>query len=384
MVRLIPHRLAAPLLTLLLLAGCAPPSDAALTPTPAAPAGVPPQPYPAPGATVAPAGVPPQSYPAPGATAPAAPVYPAPGSAPTGYPAPPQGNAMALGVADLGVSAAPFCPTGAPTSGYELVATYPHDPQAFTQGLVYIGGDTFYEGTGLYGRSSLREVALATGQQLRQPRPLDQAHFGEGVAVVGDAIFQLTWQSGLGFIYDRKTFVPTGSFTYPPPGAALPAEGWGLTYDGQRLIMSDGTANLYFVDPAATARTGALVVTGQVEVRDSGGPVLRLNELESINGEVFANIWECDTIARIDPASGQVRAYIDLAELKAGLTADPSLPPPNVLNGIAYDAAKDRLFVTGKLWPSLFEIDLPVARSWRVSLPLLATAPPGTTTRLWS
>lgn len=239
-------------------------------------------------------------------------------------------------------------PAGVPSFGYRVVRSYPHDPGAFTQGLVYIGDDTFYEGTGLNGRSSLREVALGSTTPTRIVN-LDQQYFGEGIAVVGERIFQLTWQNGVGFIYNRSDFAQVGSFSYPPPGSALPVEGWGLTYDGQRLIMSDGTANLYFIDPQTMA------FLGQVEVRDElGNPVVRLNELEYINGEVFANIWTTDQIVRIDPATGRLTGRINLA----GLLTPEQRAQTDVLNGIAYDAAGDRLFVTGKLWPLLFEIDL--------------------------
>lgn len=256
-------------------------------------------------------------------------------------------------------------PTVAPTQaapifGYTVVATYPHDRRAFTQGLVYIGDNTFFEGTGDYANSSLRRVDLATGE-VRQivmladvAPPADPPHFGEGIAVVGDQIFQLTWRSGLGMIYDRTSFRPVGQFSYPPPGASLPLEGWGLTYDGSRLIMSDGTANLYFVDPAATASSGVLAITGQVTVRDRGELIGRLNELEYINGAVFANIWGTDQIARIDPATGQVTGWLDLT----GILPPEDRAGVDVLNGIAYDPAADRLFITGKWWPKLFEIDI--------------------------
>jgi len=249
--------------------------------------------------------------------------------APAGYPAPAQPPASA-----------------APVFGYRVVNTYPHDRDAFTQGLVYVGDDTFYEGTGLEGRSSLREVSLADGAVRRSVRLGDQ-FFGEGVAVVGDYIFQLTWRNGVGFIYDRASFEQVGTFT-------LPTEGWGLTFDGQRLILSDGSDTLYFVDPEATRTSGALAITGQIAVRDAGEPVYGLNELEMVGGELLANMWQTDRIARIDPTSGQVTGWIDLS----GLLSPADSSGADVLNGIAYDAAGDRLFVTGKLWPMLFEIEL--------------------------
>ena len=249
-----------------------------------------------------------------------------------------------------------------------------------------MGDGTLYESTGNYAASSLREVSLETGEVRRQvllqdvlpPLGSGEAHFGEGIAVVGERIFQLTWLHGVGVIYDRD-FQRVGEFTYPPAGQPLPIEGWGLTYDeaNGRLIMSDGTANLYVVDPAETERSGVLAVTGRVEVRDAAGnPVSQLNELELVGGEVFANIWQSDTIARIDPATGLVNSYLDLSPLRATLSEDPTWQPPEVLNGIAYDAAGDRLFVTGKYWPALFEIDLPVARAF---LPVAAIVPPPAT-----
>ena len=227
--------------------------------------------------------------------------------------------------------------TRAPVSGYEVVRTFPHDPGAFTQGLVYRDG-FFYEGTGLNGQSSIRRVALETGEVL-QIRRIEDRYFGEGIALVGDQLVQLTWQSGIGFVYDRQTFAPVRSFTYR-------GEGWGLTYDGTRLIMSDGTPTLRFLDPKTFA------VIGRLAVRDGNRPVDDLNELEVVRGEIFANVWGTDRIARISPKTGAVRGWIDLA----GLLPPAEAAGTDVLNGIAYDAAGDRLFVTGKLWPRLFEI----------------------------
>ncbi len=232
----------------------------------------------------------------------------------------------------------------APICTYEVVATFPHDPLAFIQGLQWVDGE-FYEGTGLVERSSLRRVDPETGKVLQQIA-LDPQVFGEGITVVGDRIYQLTWQNHVGYVYDRATFTLLRTWEYP-------TEGWGLTYDGQRLIMSDGSATLMFIDPDTLERVG------QIPVIDGGQPVSELNELEYINGAVFANVWQTNDILRIDPATGHVLARLNFAEL---------LPPDqrngaDVLNGIAYDAAGGRLFVTGKLWPSLFEVTLKPAAS---------------------
>ncbi len=241
---------------------------------------------------------------------------------------------------------------------YEVVDEIDHDIRAFTQGLVYADG-IFYEGTGLRGQSTLRKVDPETGEVLTGVRYPEQ-YFAEGVAVFGDRIFQLTWQSNIGFIFDRETLEAAGQFTYP-------TEGWGLTHDGERLIMSDGTAALYFLDPESQE------IVDQKPVQDDQGPVAMLNELEYIDGQVFANIWQTEQIAIIDPATGNVTGYIDLAGLpdedaRADLMAAYALDneedlaaflrTQGTLNGIAYDAENDRLFVTGKLWPEIYEIDL--------------------------
>ena len=233
-------------------------------------------------------------------------------------------------------------PTAAPppTYSYEVINNYPHDPEAFTQGLLYYEGG-FYEGTGRWGESTLREVALESGTVLRS-QPLEPQYFGEGIALVGDKIYQLTWQEQTGFVYDRATFEPLQTFSYPH-------EGWGITYDGSRLIVSDGTADIRFWDPAT------LQETGRITVRDQEGPVNRLNELEYVNGEIWANIWLTDLIARISPETGEVLGYIDLTGL---LDARTLTQPVDVLNGIAHDPETGRPFVTGKLWPTLFEIEV--------------------------
>jgi glutamine cyclotransferase len=228
----------------------------------------------------------------------------------------------------------------APVYTYEVVATYPHDPTAFTQGLVF-DGDVLYEGTGLTGRSTLRRVEWESGAVLQQVA-LREEYFGEGVSIFGDKIYQLTWRSHIALVYDKMTFEQVQTFD-------VSTEGWGLTQDGERLILSDGTARLYFIDPVSFTQTG------YVDVFDNNGPVLMLNELEYIRGEVYANVWQSDRIARIDPTSGQVVGWIDLSGLLAqGERANTDA----VLNGIAYLASQDRLFVTGKLWPKLFEIKL--------------------------
>jgi glutamine cyclotransferase len=220
---------------------------------------------------------------------------------------------------------------------YEIVNAYPHDTDAFTEGLVFEDG-FIYEGTGLNGASTLRKVELKTGRTL-QFSSLPSEFFGEGITILGDRIIQLTWQSQKGFVYNKSSFDILEEFTYP-------TEGWGITYDGIRLIMSDGTANLYFLKPET------FEVTGQVEVHDKNGTVANLNELEYVKGYVYANIWTEDRIAIIDSQTGEVKGWIDLTGLRSPTDADPD----NVLNGIAYDASVDRLFVTGKRWATLYKI----------------------------
>ena len=221
---------------------------------------------------------------------------------------------------------------------YKIVNVYPHDRSAFTQGLAFEKG-VLYEGTGLRGRSSLRSVDLETGRILQICRLPDHI-FGEGISVYNDKIIQLTWDSGFGFIYDRGSFDLLNKFTYHN-------EGWGITYDGERLIMSDGTSIIRFWDPEG------LEETGQIQVHNENGPVENLNELEYVKGEIYANIWKSDRIAKIAPDTGQVTGWIDLKGL---FTPEGPAKPVDVLNGIAYDSENDRLFVTGKLWPELFEI----------------------------
>lgn len=224
--------------------------------------------------------------------------------------------------------------------GYRIVNQYPHDPQAWTQGLQWHEG-VLYEGTGQYGRSSLRRVALETGEVLQQVN-LPEQLYGEGITLLDGKIYQITWQNGIGLIYDASSFERIGDWRYD-------TEGWGLTHDGSSLIMSDGTSTLYFRDPATMA------VTRELSVLDGTQPVTMLNELEYINSEILANVWQSDRIARIDPATGTVTGWIDLTGL---LDRSTLTEPADVLNGIAYDATNNRLFVTGKLWPTLFEIEL--------------------------
>jgi glutaminyl-peptide cyclotransferase len=223
--------------------------------------------------------------------------------------------------------------------GYRVVNTYPHDPDAFTQGLIYRDG-VLFESTGLHGRSSLRKVRLETGELL-QRHVVDPQYFAEGLTDWRNRLIQLTWQTNVGFVYDLATFAPQETFAYP-------GEGWGLTHDGARLIMSDGTASLRFLSPDTLRETGRLLV------KDGDREIHNLNELEMVKGQLFANIWQADEIAIIDPASGRVAGWVDMRGI---LNEDPDRPM-DVLNGIAYDAAGDRLFVTGKLWPKLFEIRL--------------------------
>lgn len=230
-----------------------------------------------------------------------------------------------------------------PVEGYRVLHAYPHDSSAFTQGLVYVNG-MLYEGTGLNGRSSIRMVDLQTGRVL-QEHNLPAEYFGEGLTDWGSNLIELTWQSHVGYVYDRFSFRVLKNFTYP-------GEGWGLTHDSRHLILSDGTATLRFLDPRTFQPVGHVTVT------DHGQPVLNLNELEYIHGEVFANIWLTNRIARISPATGKVLAWIDLTGLTNLLPANQRLGEGAVLNGIAYDSLHDRIFVTGKLWPKLFEIKI--------------------------
>ncbi|MBV9505043.1 MAG: glutaminyl-peptide cyclotransferase [Acidobacteriia bacterium] len=229
---------------------------------------------------------------------------------------------------------------GIPEYGYEVIHTYPHDSLAYTQGLFYLNG-YLYESTGLNGRSSIRKVRLETGEILEK-RDVPEQYFGEGIINWKDRLLEITWRSQTGFIYDLTNFSLRNQFSYP-------GEGWGLTQDGKRIIMSDGSAQLRFWDPESLRELGRITIT------DEGRAVDQLNELEWVRGEVYANVYQTDRIARIDPASGKIKGWIDLTGILSPANRNGN---EDVLNGIAYDAKSDRLFVTGKLWSKLFEIRL--------------------------
>jgi glutamine cyclotransferase len=222
---------------------------------------------------------------------------------------------------------------------YRIVHAFPHDPDAFTQGLFYLGG-RLYESTGLVGRSTIRQVRFEDGHVLRSV-PIPAGHFGEGIVNWGREIVSISWQGGIGWRWDLRSLRRLREWHYP-------GEGWGLTQNGASIIMSDGTAELRFLDPRTLAERRRVTVT----IR--GQPLAALNELEWVNGQIFANVWQTAMIVRIDPASGRVTGVIDLRALASANGGSED----NVLNGIAYDSAGDRLFVTGKNWPRLYEIDL--------------------------
>jgi glutamine cyclotransferase len=257
----------------------------------------------------------------------------------------------ACGCADVqNIGSAPGIPTfGIPQSTgripvltVKLVRTYPHDPHAFTQGLEYYGG-YLYESTGIAGQSTLRKVALDTGQVIQKVSVPPQ-YFGEGLTIFRGKIYQLTWLSKKGFVYDLRTFRKVGEFPYD-------TEGWGLTHDDKSLIMTDGTNKIRYIDPVSFA------VTRTIELYAEGQGAANLNELEYVKSEILANIWHSTRIARVDPRSGQIVAWIDLSSIAA---KEPHREE-EVLNGIAYDKAGDRLFVTGKNWSNVFEIKVETA-----------------------
>jgi len=235
-----------------------------------------------------------------------------------------------------------------PEYGYQVVHTYPHDPNAFTEGLEYRAG-FLYESTGIKGQSWLRREKLETGQVLQQI-DIDPQYFGEGITILNQQITQLTWQTEIGFVYDQSSFHLKRTFNYP-------GEGWALTNDGQNIYMDDGTAQIRVWNPLT------LQEKRRITVRDHGKPVLNLNELEWVRGEIYANIWEKDVIARISPTDGRVLGWIDLTGI---LSPSDRTGREDVLNGIAYDVLGNRLFVTGKYWPKLFEIKV-VPKSQRKS-----------------
>ncbi len=234
------------------------------------------------------------------------------------------------------VSLAGFAAT--PVAGYRVIAKYPHSTESYTEGLFYLDG-LFYEGTGREGHSALLAIAPATGNPV-QRHDLPPQYFGEGIVDWGPNVYEWTWQSHICFVYDRFTLRPVKQFTYT-------GEGWGMTRDTRQIITSDGSATLRFRDPATFKETRSIVV------KDGGKPVDQLNELEYIKGEIYANIWHSDRVARISPRDGRVLGYIDFTGL---LPAGQKVDAESVLNGIAYDAKGDRLFVTGKQWPAIFEV----------------------------
>lgn len=242
--------------------------------------------------------------------------------------------------AAVGIAAALPRSAALPVDTVRVVASYPHDPDAFSQGLIISDG-ILYEGTGTFGASSLRQVELKTGR-VERIVPLDQEYFGEGITFVGDKIYQLTWKNRLGIVYDKQTLEPKSSFRYS-------GEGWGLTTDGKELILSDGTSYLRFLSMET------FDVVRRVQVRSKDGPVNQLNELEYVDGEIYANIWYSDRIVRISPKTGEVLGWIDLSNLY------PARQRPSrehVLNGIAYDAKEKQLYVTGKNWPKLYQVEV--------------------------
>jgi glutamine cyclotransferase len=225
---------------------------------------------------------------------------------------------------------------------YRIVKTYPHDPEAFTQGLVFLDG-YLYEGTGQYGTSSIRKVDIDTGKVIKISR-LERDYFGEGITILGDRIYQLTWHAATAFVYDLATFDCIDTRRFP-----ISVEGWGLTTDGRDLIMGDGSSDLFYLDPESLELKKRLPVT----LNDS--PVYNINELEYVAGSIFANVWQTDYIIRIDSGTGRVTGIIDLRRIAPAMYRGHT---DNVLNGIAYDPATRHFYVTGKMWPELFEIEL--------------------------
>ncbi len=245
-----------------------------------------------------------------------------------------------IGIAALTAGNSFRPPARVAVARYRVVAEYPHDATSFTQGLVFVD-DRFYEGTGKKGESSLRRVEPKSGK-IEKLVQLDADYFGEGITILDGNIYQLTWQNGIGIIYHQKTFATISTFRYT-------GEGWGLTNNGNQLILSDGTPTLRFLDPKT------FEVTKRIVVKSGRESIKKLNELEYVKGEILANIWYQDRIARISPETGDVLGWIDLTSL---YPASSRKSNDDVLNGIAYDEANDRLFVTGKHWPKVFEIEV--------------------------
>ncbi len=248
--------------------------------------------------------------------------------------------AMGLVPAALGVAAVVPARAAVPEYSAVIVNTYPHDPTAFTEGLLYDNG-FLYESTGREGQSSVRKVVLQTGAVVLK-HDIDKQYFGEGIVIWKNRLIELTWKSQIGFIYDLDGFKPMSDFHYA-------GEGWALTRDDSHLFMSDGTSDLRILDPVTLAESGRIHVTCD------GHPIKNINEIEWVKGEIYANIWLTSLIARINPATGEIVGLADLTELRNRAAAEQAV---DVLNGIAYDAAMDRLFVTGKLWPTLYQIKL--------------------------
>ncbi len=246
---------------------------------------------------------------------------------------------IAILVTGVAVAISMHIQTSLPTApvqySYIIVKTYPHDNLAFTEGLLFDGSD-LYESTGKLGNSSLRRVDLSSGEVEKQVN-LSDTLFGEGLAIVNDSLVQLTWQNRIGFVYDKETFALLNTFSYQ-------SEGWGLTFDGKTLVMSDGSANLYYLDPI-TYQT-----VSQITVKNGNSTVTNINELEYVNGDIYANIWHTQTIVIINPQNGYIKGWIDLTGIYQPHSSE------DVLNGIAYDKSSDRLLITGKYWPNLYEI----------------------------
>lgn len=249
------------------------------------------------------------------------------------------GLAATVGIAPISGAAANDN-MATPVYGYRVVNRYPHDPLAFTQGLLF-HGSTFYESTGLYGESSVRQVEAETGKVIHMTAAPPRV-FGEGLALAGERLVQLTWRNHVAFVFDKSSFAFQDQF-------AVKTEGWGLTFDGKEFILSDGSDKLYFLDAQR------FEVQRTVAVRDHERAIDMLNELEFVDGEIFANVWHSDRIARINPLTGAVTGWVDLTGLRG---AKEQQDEEAVLNGIAYDPASKRLFVTGKRWATLFEIQI--------------------------